>query len=248
MEGKELHPSTLTSFNICSYKYRYDKSPVSLQNTYHWSLLDSAWASGGDMWPHIDHYLDHMTLPKNVNKMKMNNYLERSVENIRNFVNSVKDRRYEYYLQTKMFLPREQDGIKYLIVGTPDFYYHNKKTDERICVDGKWSSKSNFETPDTFDSLQPPIYARFIMERHKVDKVRFAFFVSHKYSGDMAVTDEVYTKERCDDEIKKVLLDWEYAHNFEEFNPKKSKNCGFCPFRTNWKCPLRGNSNFITID
>ncbi len=245
---KEIHPSWMTSFKKCPYKYKYDKSEVRIENTFHGSLLDMAWASDWDMSPHISYYINNMpTLPrdwaKEVSKIKLSKYLSNGISNIRQFLENVRGKWYKLYMQPKMFMTWGE----YIIVWTPDVYYKKEDEDLYICLDCKWSTRAMYEKEDTFDSMQPVVYSRFIMSRHNVSKVRFAFFVVCKYSWDISLQQKEYTLEECDKIINEYLEEYSYAEVFDEYPAKECGMCGFCPLRRNNECPIYQKKNLVFI-
>lgn len=217
-----------------------------MRNSYHWDLFDAAWASDGDMTPHINNFLENMTseamLKWKVTKLQMRRYLENGISNIRKDIARIR-KKYKPYLQTKMFMYHKSDRI---IVGTPDIYYHKTEDDIYVVMDCKWSMIWLYNKDETWISLQPPVYCKFVMEIHKVEEVKFAYYVVDKRTGSIRLESKLFTRELCDQMIDQCIVEYDYARQFDDYKPRESVQCQYCPLRST--CPLKKGKQIIDVE
>lgn len=238
----QLHPTEMNYFKKCPRKYKEDNSLFDMRNSYHWNLFDAARNSDWDLSPHIDYFLENMTsdamIKGSITKLQMRRYLETGISNIRKDIAKIKSK-YKPYMQLTMFMPYSDR----IIVGTPDIYYHKTDEDIYIVMDCKGSMIWLYNTDETWTSMQPPVYCKFVMDRHKVDTVKFAYYVVNKWSWEIKLESRIYTRELCEQMIDECVTAYDYAKNFDEYLPRQSEHCHFCKVIDT--CPLRKGKEII---
>ena len=235
---QQLHATALGTFNTCPYKYKNDKWDIDASKTFPGDILNVAMVSRWGTQPFLDYFTKYFE-----GDFKLCQMLKKIYESARSYVDMLIEQHPLNYQETKFYYRVNPDLI---LVGTPDFFFYDK--DEEIWTIIDWKTSANFNWYKGNDiwneSFQPYIYALFIMEYFKVDKVKFKFEVFSKTNGEQMWFERpeelgwsIFYKE----DVYKAVHD--KVTEFEEcqlIDVRPSKSCRFCNFCNCRKtdCPL----------
>ena len=249
----QLHPTSLTSFMCCPYKYRYDKSDILVKNVMPGDILNIAVCSDGDTKPFLDYYLENYDGDFKQSEMlrKIYENVRRDKDNIRQDVIDKHASRWDvafpkpvpFYQESKFYLHVSDDVD---IVGTPDCVYYDY--DEQLWTIIDWKTSKNFDrykgNAIREESFQTIVYAKFVMTYMKVDKIKFQFYVYNKNNGEKLIVERpeelgwvYFTLAEVDARLTEAINKYQESDLLDERSPKSCRYCMFCGEKKT-TCPL----------
>lgn len=256
---EHIHISALNQYVLCPYASTQDTWPIAIENTYKGEMLNTAVANWSivDYTPLVNFYAEE--IDGNIKTRKtMGGVMQDAAEYIERLKNGIiedskltdeeieekekagkikreRDKYHPVYFfqETKMFLRMWDD----IIVGTPDLFYYDRKSDEWIMEDFKHASKWWYGNKEiTENDCQLWGYPLMIMEafKHtlKINKVTSRLCLYDNKNGKRSIEwERVVTYEDAKEFMEDVYFRYRESQLTGVYPTNKNPKCNFCPLK-----------------
>ena len=238
---ENLHATSIGTYNVCPYKFKYDKWYIDPKNTFPWDILNIAVTNEWDYEPRLNYFVRNYGMTFKDKEMLKDIY-----DSVRVKLKEYKDMYGKVYQETK-FVYKYDDSITF--VGTPDMFVYDALDDIYIIVDWKTSANLTWYEWETIwnESFQPIIYSKFLMEYFNISETVFRFEVFNKKNAKSEKFERRFTKDFVNNKINDIVNEYKKSNILDSWKcnkweyPDLNRYCNFCSLKKT-TCPAWNKS------
>ena len=230
---KTIRTTSLWMFNTCPYKFKYWEINIPIEVSALWDLIHFVSRHKEAKEAIIDWYSKEVEPD-----LKMKKIVNKVADNVIRYRQDIDNQFDNVYTEVPFVKKIWETWITWTadLVAIKD----SDQNSELLIIDWKTAKSKDWYKWEKIwkDSLQSTIYSYLAMSYFWFEKAKFRYVVlEKKISAKVFEFEREFTKQECEDKIKKVISDYEYAEDLEDYEAKENRMCYFCELKNNW-CPL----------